>query len=337
MEGLAPRPGHAGSPRRHGARRLRRCILQAPRQDLALLPPGREVHGQRRGAGRRAARLRGGLHLRRRPAAAVPGGLPRRAAAVPLGGLGHHREALVLRQPRPRRTARRLAPLDPRRAGLERHVRRLPLHRGAQALRPGEGRVPDHLVGDHGRLRGLPRPRLASRGLGRPAGDGAARRGERRAGHPHLEAGRRGTGRALRPLPRTAGPVRRPGDAGRRAARPLPAHPAHPGHLPPRRPDPRRGLRVARLHAEQDVRQRRAMQRLPRRPLRQAAQGGERPLHPLPPARHLRCAIAPLPQGHLAGKAQRRRGAASPATCRGRTSWWSTSGATTPCACRDPT
>ena len=80
------------------------------------------------------ARLRGGLHLRRRAAPAVPGGLSRGPAAVALGRLGHEGEALVLRRPPGRRSARRLAPLDASRPELERHVLGLPLHGGAQAL-----------------------------------------------------------------------------------------------------------------------------------------------------------------------------------------------------------
>ncbi len=76
--------------------------------------------------------------------------------------------------------------------------------------------------------------------------------------------------------------------------------------LPPRRANPRRGLRVAGLQPEQDVRVRCPLHRLPRRALGQAARGGERALHPLPPGGCVRRALAPLPQGRVGRKAERR-------------------------------
>ena len=94
---------------------------------------------------------------------------------------------------------------------------------------------------------------------------------------------------------------------------------------------------MARLHAEQDARERRALRRLPRRPLGQAARGGQ--------PSSARAATGPTPTTRPPTTSTRRSGrgsrapacSASPATCPARTSWWSTSGAITPCACRAPT
>ena len=307
MEGLAPRPRHATGHRGDRAGRLLRRDPGAPRQDLALLPEGRAIPGARGGARRRDAGLRGGLHLRRRPAAAVPRPLPRRPPAGPLGRLGHPRASLVPRGPGTCRAPRGLAPLDPPRPGLERHVLRLPLHGGPQAIRPGVRHLRDLLVGGERGLRGLPRAGLAPRALGRPAGHGAPAHRERRPRHPHRSPHARGAGRALRTVPLPAGPVRRPHRSRRRAARPLAPHAAVARRVPRRRADPGRGLRVARLHPEQDARLRGALHRLPRRPLREAAAGGQRPLHRLPPRRHLRRRRAPLPPPRVEGEAQRGR------------------------------
>ena len=63
----------------HGARRLRDATLPHAGVDVALLPPRRQVHGAHRRPRRRAPRLRGHAHLRRRAAAAVPGRVSRRA------------------------------------------------------------------------------------------------------------------------------------------------------------------------------------------------------------------------------------------------------------------
>ena len=78
------------------------------------------------------------------------------------------------------------------------------------------------------------------------------------------------------------------------------------GDLPPRRPDPRRGLRVRLVRPEQDVPDGRPLHRLPRRPHAEAQEGRERRLPPVPPGDGLRRRAPPLPQEGVEGEAERR-------------------------------
>ncbi len=174
--------------------------------------------------------------------------------------------------PGPAASARRLAPLDAARAELERDVRRLPLDDVRKGYDPEQDSVPDHLVGGDGRLRGLPRAGLAPRRLGGAAGHGTRRKVENAA---LVTRTSKLTGQELveqcAPCHARRAQFADQGVAGGELLdRYLPVLLVA-GHVPPGRPDPRRGLRVALVHAEQDVRERRPLQRLPRRPLRASA------------------------------------------------------------------
>jgi hypothetical protein len=87
-----------------------------------------------------------------------------------MGFLSCDQAALV--SPLPERTGGppRRAALDEALAELEFHVRRLSLHRRAQELRRCDRYVQDHMVRDHGRLRGMSRAGVASPELGEGQG-----------------------------------------------------------------------------------------------------------------------------------------------------------------------
>ena len=120
---------------------------------------------------------------------------------------------------------------------------------------------------------------------------------------------------------------------GRAPARPdPPAGPPRRGPLLRRRADEGRGLQLRLLPPEPDVRGRRDLLRLPRRARPEGQGRPRRRLLVVPPARALRRARAPLPQGEGQGRLVRR-----PATCGPRHTWWSTRATTTRCASRAPT
>ena len=120
-------------------------------------------------------------------------------------------QALVLPLPRQGHPPDRLAALDAAGAELEHDVRRLPLDRRPQALRRAHRHLPHDLVGDHGRLRGVPRARLAPRRLGGPARHGPAAGRELRPAHADVGPLEPRGRRPLRPLPRAPRPDRGPG------------------------------------------------------------------------------------------------------------------------------
>ena len=164
----------------------------------------------------------------------------------------------------------------------------MPLDRRAQELRRGQECVRHHLGRDQRRLRDLPWPGLGACRLGEGKSRLAQRRQVRRRERPdrqfrrtperRLDDRRRDRqrqtrraagdiaqrGRDLRPLPRPSRNDRRRlgsrpmavGHACRFAARPRP--------LFRRRADGGRSLQLRLVQAEQDVRQRRHLQRLPR-------------------------------------------------------------------------
>ena len=130
-----------------------------------------------------------------------------------------------------------------------------------------------HLVGDRRQLRGLPRAGLAPRRLGRDPADGPARAAPTPAWSCRTARHRAGRGwsscapRATRAAPSSATTTT---PARELLDHMLPSLLAR-GALPRRRPDPRRGLRLRLVPAEQDVRARRQLPRLPRHPQPEAA------------------------------------------------------------------
>ena len=165
----------------------------------------------------------------------------------------------------------------------------------------GERSLRHHLGRDQRRLRGLPRPGLASRRLGARASKLVALRQNRRPSHGAAgslrRAARSSSGRSIRSTG-NATPRLHPSDAaqGGRDLRALSRTPEHAlggldprpmavGHasgraaharaLPCRRADAGRGLQLRLVQAEQDVRGRRHLQRLPRAARRQAAAPGD--------------------------------------------------------------
>ncbi|MNF93015.1 hypothetical protein D3C84_756750 [compost metagenome] len=165
-------------------------------------------------------------------------------------------------------------------------MRRLPLRQPAERLRPRCRQLPHHLERDGGGLPELPRAGRAAYRLGqtaRRAGNGQAHRRRHGPGGrlpwrwPRLRGG------AVRALPQS------PREPGRRQCTgPAAARRHAPDHavrrpLPRRRADPRRGVRVRLLRAEQDVRHGCDLPRLPRAALRPSARRGQ-------------CAVRRLPQ-----------------------------------------
>ena len=92
---LAPRPGDAGAHARDGPRRFRRQRVRTPRVDDPL--PSRWGSFPRGGRGRRRrdGDLRGGLHVRRRAAPAVPARVSEGPVAEPDRRLGHGEGGVV--------------------------------------------------------------------------------------------------------------------------------------------------------------------------------------------------------------------------------------------------
>ena len=190
VERVPPPPRDGAGRRAQRARRLRRRQVSLLRARDALLAQRRRVPGDDREPAGPARDLHRGVHAGVRAAAAIPGGVPRRAAAGTALRLGHAparagRRALVPPLPRHRCRPGGSAVLDAAAAELESHVRRLPHHRLQQALlRCGHAgkvdwrSVRQPLERGRQRLRELPRRRLGAR-----RGDGAAERRRRRRRH----------------------------------------------------------------------------------------------------------------------------------------------------------
>ena len=107
-----------------------------------------------------------------------------------------------------------------------------------------------------------------------------------------------------------------------------------PGALLSRRADPGRGLRVPLVPPEQDVREGRQVQRLPRRPpakraTRRATSSASAATGRTPTTR-----IRTTSTRRSSRDGPARARPAPPATCPGATTWGSTSGGTTACGCR---
>ena len=296
-----------------------------------LSRPG-SLHGANGRPGRRTARLRNPLHLRRRAPATVPDRVSRWTLPVARHCLGCAREgagrpALVPPVSRRAGHARRRTPLDAVEPELEPAVRRMPLHRSAEELRSLHAELPHDLGRDGCRLRGVPWPWIVARRLGR----GFFRRqrgGRRHQGPPHPP--RRAPGHRLADRPAdgeaTAKHATKHGHRDptlcplslttRRDFRGLPVRPAAHGHAPSgsldRRPLPRgwpdrsRGLRIWLLPAEPHGQRRCDLQRLPRSARAATRGAGGWRLHAMPPAGSLRLASAPLPPRRL-GRGELRR------------------------------
>ena len=138
-------------------------------------------------------------------------------------------------------------------------------------------------------------------------------------------------GRDLRAMPRAARRILRGLGAGPLAVRHARRLGARPRALSRRRADARRGLQLRLVQAEQDVRGRRHLQRLPRPAQRQAALAGDERLPAMPCAERYASRRASPPR-----ERRTRRSAACPATCRRGPTWWSTSGTITASAFRGP-
>ncbi len=309
------RDAAAGRPVRAG--RLRRRELHVRRRDLALPASRRPLRRPHRRPRRQARRFRGPVHVRRVPDAAIPARTAWRQAAGPLDRVGQpaarsRRPALVPSLSRrahrlPRRTA-----LDAARAELELHVRGLSLDGCAQGLRRGQQPLPDAVLRDIGRLRGVPRPRLGAPRLGPGQGRRSAarpHRAVRRAARRHLAAGRddgqaatqpaahqRAGNRRVRPVSRPSRPTGGGLPSGAAVRRPLPACAADAPALSRGRPAAGRGLHLGLLAAEPHACRGRHLQRLPRSALAEAARAGGRRLRPVPRAGEIRSPLAPRPR-----------------------------------------
>ena len=325
MARIAPRPRHAAADRRHRGGRLQRRAVHLRGRHLDVLPPRRQVHGADRRPRRQARRLRRQVHVRHRAAPAVPHRARRRSPAgaqhrVGRPSAGAGRAALVSSLPGPAGDPSGRAPLDGPQPELELHVRRVPLDGRPEALRFPDAALRDQLRRGQRLLRGLSRPRLQSRRVGRDGGrpeifrshEGPRRHaGRPPGGHvddqrgdgqcPALSAQPAGAGGGgVRALPRAAGPVLR-----RRWPRPA-ARRQPPGGAPrgppllPRRADPRRGLRVRLVPAVQDVPPRRDVLGLPRPAQRQAPRAREPGVPRLPLGAEVHRGHASLPPHGLA-------------------------------------
>src|SRR5436305_1435092 len=93
LEGLPARARDAAGHPGDRARQLRRRDRHVRRRDIDLLPQGRPLLRTHRRPGRRPRRLRGQVHLRRLPAAAVPRPVPGRPDASALDRLGRETAA----------------------------------------------------------------------------------------------------------------------------------------------------------------------------------------------------------------------------------------------------
>ncbi len=310
MVRLAPRAGDAGGRREERARQLRQREVQLRGRHLDVLQARREILRQDRRARRQARRLRDQVHLRRHAAAAIPDRVSRRQAAGAFDRLGRAAEgagrtALVSPLSQGAHHSQGPAALDQAPAELELHVRRLPLDQPEEELRRGGGYVQDRLVRDQRRLRGLPRARLEPSSVGgeegrlealRRAGQGIRVRLRRAQGRRmDDERGKRRT-RAAAAARTTAKEVE--ACARCHARRAQISEDYAPGRAPGdgylvslldertllgRRADARRGLQPRFVCAEQDVRARRDLQRLPRSPLAEAQGAWQRGLRAVPP------------------------------------------------------
>ncbi len=219
-----------------------------------------------RGRGRRAPRLRGGVHLRLRAAPAVSGAPAGRQDAGAVAGVGRAsarrgRPALVRSERRRAGAARRRAALDAAVAQLERALCRVPFDEPAQRLRRREEHLCDDLVRDRRRLRSVSRTGFTPPRVGRcrrarreelDTGELRSRRTARRRRRGEVGA-RRGctdrTSRAaaqrtrgirdLRALSRAPRDAARGAPSRRAAARHASARVAGAGSLRSRRPDAR--------------------------------------------------------------------------------------------------
>ena len=146
----------------------------------------RRLRRAHRRAGRARGRLQGRVRVRRDAARAVPARAARGAAAGARRRVGQPagaRRRPALLPPLPGRDGRprRRPALDATLAELEQPVRGVPLDQPAQGLRGGAGPLRNDLLGAERRLRGVPRPGVAARGVG--AG-GQGRPGARPKGIP---------------------------------------------------------------------------------------------------------------------------------------------------------
>ncbi len=277
--------------RKDGPRQLRQRVVHALRRHVDLLQEGREVLRPDRRPGRQAPRVPDRVHVRRVPPPAVPDRLSGRAIPGAQRLLGHAlreggRAALVPPLPERGSRPRRPAPLDRAVPELELHVRRMPFDEREEGLLRRVGHLRDDLVGDRRFLRGLPRPGLGARrvGRGRQGREGEERgRGqghggraegpdEGRVGLRHEDRRREAQrpahladrDRDLRALPRAALGRRRRVRLRPAAHADAPAGPPVAGNVFRRRPDRGRGLRVRLLPPEQDAHGRRDLLQLPR-------------------------------------------------------------------------
>ena len=299
---LAAQARHGPRDRQIRARRFQRCELRLLRRALALLPQGREVSGRDRRARRQARHLRGQVHLRRRSAAAIPRRVSRRPTAGAVDRLGQPAEgqgrpALVPSLSERGDQARRRPALDQAEPELELHVRRVPFDRRAQELRRGQRSLRHDFAeisvgceachGQGSRHVGWARDaaelvavrqerRPGARGCSFASTSGATSSGRSirstgNAARNFTPALRAQGGRDLRPVPRAPRPVLRGLGSRPVAVRHACGLAARARALSCRRADARRGLQLRLVQAEQDVRGRRHLQRLPRAARRQAA------------------------------------------------------------------
>ena len=213
---LRPRPRDAGRRCEVRARRFRRREVRARGHDLDVLHARRQVLRQHRRPRRQARRLRGQVHVRRLPAAAVPDRASRRAPAGARRSRGTARPKAAGRAALvpPVSGRRPLKPGDPLHwTGIDQNWNFQCAECHSTNLRKGfdarTGTFHTTWSEIDVSLRGLPRPGIESRGVGEE-GDrrGAATRDkglvvalDERKG-VHVDA-RRGTGNARRSAPRT--------------------------------------------------------------------------------------------------------------------------------------
>ena len=222
----------------------------------------------------------------------------------------------------------------------------------------GKRSLRHELCGDQRGLRGVPWPGLAARRLGtraqqswwpfgksedprkglarslrRAARRRLADRSEDRQRRAQLHAGAAAQGgRDLRPVPRAPRPdFPRIGFPAGRCPTRIFVSPLGARALSRRRADARRGLQLRLVQAEQDVRGRRHLQRLPRAAWRQAARARRRRL---PAMSRLRQVRRRHPSPACGSRA--RRSPVRPATCPAAPTWGSIAGTITASAFRGP-
>ena len=163
-----------------GPRRLRQRHVHLRRRHLLVLPARRQVLRADRRPRRRAARLRGQVHVRLSPAPAVPRSSSPAGAcsAWPSRGTRGRRpradSAGSTCTPSEKITHDGSAALDRPEPELELHVRRLPLDQPAAQLRPRDQHLQDDVVRNQRVVRDLPRTRARRTWRGRRTGRSAA-------------------------------------------------------------------------------------------------------------------------------------------------------------------